>query len=1811
MNCLTLKLTPKLIYPQMFRGVIFLLCILGTQLNSYSQLDCSRAITLTCPYDEVFSTFNEVNNVTTYCNNSNQGYTGDEVVYIFNPPSSGDYNFLMTGVASGDDLDIFVLNSCSNNSCIANSDGQSGSSPDDITVPLSASQTYYVIIDTDVLSGNDESNYRLRVTGCNDEGGGCPSGDCTDHEETLSCSKTTRTGRVSSSDGNDFNANCFYSPLGCYNGQSSFDGSDEIIRLDLGSPARTYEIKLTGLTADLDLFLFDRCTSGELRECVGNSLNSSNTSESIIVPNASGIYYLIIDSYQAGISSDYKLEIIGCSPTQNPCTGAKPITCNERLCCETTAGKTNNFTTSNSNYNACRDGISDQTYNAPDNVYSFRKENSSDIVTIELDHSTNINLSLFILDECNASSGGTLTGTTELKSGNNVACIGSGINTPDDRDPDGEIWTDNGSLPVGTYYIIIDGINSLSFGPFSLEVRCEPACPEGDCDKREGLTLTCADNVRTGVISSSDTNDFNAECHYRPLSCYNGNSSFNGADEVRRIDIGSTVQDLTIRLTGLRNDLDMFVFDNCRSGEFSNCVGNSLNPNANSESITIPNASGIYYVVIDAHSAGISSEYTLTIECDQDDLPCDQAMPIACNQRLTNLTTQGADNNFNSGIFDYNSCRSGVSTQTFNAGDKLFVFTKQNSADIVTIEMDHSTNINLAMFVLNSCGLTSANCAGSGSNTPSNTDPDGEIWTDNGQLPAGTYYILIDGINPQSVGAFTLDLKCETACQDTSGELDCSGVMDLIPGQHINNACGKRLRNVRTDDAIYYCNDTSTKYCADEVIFRYTLRGGVKYRFSVGHGIEQPKIFLLDSCNRNDCIGVSNPAPGGEMDVIEYGVCEDKTIYLVVDEEDATDWGACIQVEEIGTVEDCDGCKDSCCNDSNETLREIIEREKASCQDGYDIAIYECIYNGQCSYSVIRTKITPAVYDYFSVLSTYSPSGEIVDCEGRTSLTFDYETSFNVSFANQATECNLVWTCDGYEDEGYNCEEECYESCCSNTDFIDQLIDFRSTLTGECLAGPITQAMWRGQCVYLLYPDLNIIDAGISVVDCEGSYLFGFGGFVDEETARQQAELANDIMDEVEIWSCDKMRDKCNEACDDSCCMDNNKTLKEIIERESLKCADGYNVAIYQCTINGQCSYSILRTKITPAIYEYSAFVVDNSPSGEVVDCQGRVSFSFDYANDFNVSFANQATLCDLVWTCDGYEDEDCDDTGGGGDDCDDSCCNDNLKTLNEIIEREKMKCADGVDVAIYACTYNGQCSYSVIRTDVFPAITTYDEVIRQYTPSGEVIDCQGRMAFSFDYENDFNVSFANQATQCVLVWNCDGYADPDCGDGNGGGNSGGGDCEPVSCEDFSGYSSSLNISSQSNKWIKDPFGFGENDCIVQNNNLVAKRGPNNECSSLYQLEQSNATQIRISFDLQMPYYNLGSSPLEAGGAEIYLTEPNGGDQIYFGFRSHDNQSGDPLVNLQVGNVYFSPNDEEPVSFPKNQFFTINVDLNKSTEEIRIYVDGNLFKTVNNSGISALDGIAIRTALNTGEQSEFLIDNICIENCAGGGGNGGGNTGGCDTCCDDSGEGLSSIINRAQSRCGDEFAYAVYECEYKGRCSFTILKARADSRFDLETYEVIVEEDNPLGEVFDCGGNMLFSFDYAVNLNIANFADNISNCNLLWTCDGLGECGSALSGGSLQEAETRSIIEPISEVRVYPNPFNDVLNISIPSTTEQDAVLNIYSISGQQVIKRNLSLEKGSNTFEWNETMNLEAGYYMYTIHTATKQYSGKVLKMK
>lgn len=88
-------------------------------------------------------------------------------------------------------------------------------------------------------------------------------------------------------------------------------------------------------------------------------------------------------------------------------------------------------------------------------------------------------------------------------------------------------------------------------------------------------------------------------------------------------------------------------------------------------------------------------------------------------------------------------------------------------------------------------------------------------------------------------------------------------------------------------------------------------------------------------------------------------------------------------------------------------------------------------------------------------------------------------------------------------------------------------------------------------------------------------------------------------------------------------------------------------------------------------------------------------------------------------------------------------------------------------------------------------------------------------------------------------------------------------------------------------------------------------------------------------------------------------------------------------------------------------------------------------------------------------------------------------------------------------------------------------------------------------------------------------------------------------------------VQQFLKVKTYPNPARECLNIDYSLAAKGEVVLEIYSMSGNQLLNRTFGDQQpGEYQYRWN-TMNVPAGMYICRIRQNSEVISEKIIVKK
>jgi PKD repeat protein len=287
--------------------------------------------------------------------------------------------------------------------------------------------------------------------------------------------------------------------------------------------------------------------------------------------------------------------------------------------------------------------------------------------------------------------------------------------------------------------------------------------------------------------------------------------------------------DLQVGLEIMTPGLNMDIF--LLRGDCGNytVVGSSTTSNntTNNEGIVLNDApNGTYYIVVDQHAAGLGGNYRLELSCGY--LDCSQRVPLSCGVPYNGSNAGGAD--------DVSTYTCGPTLNVENNGPEIVHRFTTTEAGLVTIDLT-GLSANLELFLLSECSRRSGLAFSQNSGTAS------ERIVRN--LPAGTYYIVVDGYNG-AISDYRLTVDCSadcamtanilqqttTACGQSGGSLtfQVTGGHPTYTAHYVGPVC----RTVSSNNGHFYFQHlpagTYTTFMEDrngcELTFTFTIIGG-------------------------------------------------------------------------------------------------------------------------------------------------------------------------------------------------------------------------------------------------------------------------------------------------------------------------------------------------------------------------------------------------------------------------------------------------------------------------------------------------------------------------------------------------------------------------------------------------------------------------------------------------------------------------------------------------------------------------------------------------------------------------------------------------------------------------------------------------------------------------------------------------------------------------------------------------------------------------------------------------------------------------
>jgi hypothetical protein len=357
------------------------------------------------------------------------GTTGPEVVYKFEPSTSGQYTFTLDGLTA--DLDLIVVagdySTCDPTTACVASSVTGGNASESVTFMADSSKVYYVAVDG---KNGAVSSYNLKLKSTLCPGASCYNSanslGCTYLEDARSNNDTARSKNLVDAWPCDMNTN----------------GPEVVYKFT--PPANgNYTVSLDNLSADLDLIV----TTGTSYSCdantacVASSVNMGTMGESVtFAAVTTNTYYIAVDGKNGAVGT-YHVKLSSTSCPAPVCKAASTS-----LSCAYPSTSARNDATGSTN--DVGSWACDANTTGPENAHSF-KPPVAGMYTAEL-IGLHADLDLVVVAGTGSSSS-TCTPT--------AACVGSSTNSGNTS----EKVVFQGD-PTKTYYLVVDGKNGATSG---------------------------------------------------------------------------------------------------------------------------------------------------------------------------------------------------------------------------------------------------------------------------------------------------------------------------------------------------------------------------------------------------------------------------------------------------------------------------------------------------------------------------------------------------------------------------------------------------------------------------------------------------------------------------------------------------------------------------------------------------------------------------------------------------------------------------------------------------------------------------------------------------------------------------------------------------------------------------------------------------------------------------------------------------------------------------------------------------------------------------------------------------------------------------------------------------------------------------------------------------------------------------------------------------------------------------------------------------------------------------------------------------
>ncbi len=552
----------------------------------------------------------------------------------------------------------------------------------------------------------------------------------------------------------------------------------------------TVDIQLSGLNANLDLFVVEDCTDPITgADVVALSTNGGTNTEMISQNLTAGTYFIIVDG-DLGAASTFNLSLT-CTGTTGNC--ANPITLN---CGGNVNGANSDGASTINTY------FDDQSWTGPELIYEIQAPAGQ--IDIQLGGLT-ADLDLFLVTDCSDPNGTLVASSTSSGGSESIAT----------------------TVTAGTYYVVVDGYLGATSN-FNLSVICSTP---GTC--ADPIELACGDNVN-GNNAEGESN----------IASYDG-------DQATAPELIYTFEtaggNVNIQLTGLSDDLDLFLLNNCENPiGTADVEATSRNGGTDAETISTTLDPGTYFIAVDGFD-GATSTFNLSLTCSGATGTCNNPIDLACGG-MANGNNGDGENNLETYFGDAD----------WTGPELIYEFQAPGGVvDVVLSGLD----ADLDLFLVSDC------------KDPGNTQLAASTNTTNQEsistnLSAGTYFLIVEGYE----GA-TSSFSLSVTCSGTPGTFD----------NPIAIACGElQAGNTNDGQDNFDTHSGFSDWTGPELFYSFQAPGGDVTVELSRLDVDMDLFIVTDASDPNNSEIASSEGSGNQTELINTNLAAG-TYYIMVD----------------------------------------------------------------------------------------------------------------------------------------------------------------------------------------------------------------------------------------------------------------------------------------------------------------------------------------------------------------------------------------------------------------------------------------------------------------------------------------------------------------------------------------------------------------------------------------------------------------------------------------------------------------------------------------------------------------------------------------------------------------------------------------------------------------------------------------------------------------------------------------------------------------------------------------------------------------